>query len=56
MQFQNMNMILHPSLGSHIENIHQINQYSNRTTHRIVINHINNTPTSLMNTNLSLAV
>ena len=41
MQFQNV--ILHPSLGSHIENIHQINQYSNRTAHLIVIDHVNNT-------------
>ena len=40
-------MILHPSLGSHIEHIvgkiHAINQYSNRTAHLIVINHVNNT-------------
>jgi hypothetical protein len=41
MQFQNM--IFHPFLGSPIENIHQINQYPNRTAHLIVINHINNT-------------
>jgi hypothetical protein len=40
MQFQNM--ILHPSLGSHIENIHQINQYSYRTAPLIVITHVNN--------------
>jgi len=40
-------MIFHPSLGSHIERIvgkiHAINQYSNRTAHLIVINHVNNT-------------
>ena len=40
-------MILHPSLGSHIDHIvgkiHAINQYSNRTAHLIVINHVNNT-------------
>ncbi len=45
MQFQNV--ILHPSLGSNIEHIvekiYQTNQYSNRTAHLIVINHINNT-------------
>ena len=45
MQFQNV--ILHPSLGSHLEHIvtqmHQINQDSNRTAHLIVIDHVNNT-------------
>jgi hypothetical protein len=45
MQFQNV--ILHPSLDSHIAHIvgkiHQINQYSNRTGHLIVIDHVNNT-------------
>jgi len=36
-----------PPLGSHIEHIvgkiHAINQYSSRTAHLIVINHVNNT-------------
>jgi hypothetical protein len=45
MQFQNV--ILHPSLDSHLEHIvtqiHQINQDSNRTAHLIVIDHVNNT-------------
>jgi hypothetical protein len=44
MQFQNV--ILHASLGSHLEQvtqIHQINQDSNRTAHLIVIDHVNNT-------------
>ncbi|HEY7079623.1 MAG TPA: hypothetical protein VH500_07980, partial [Nitrososphaeraceae archaeon] len=41
LQFQNI--IGHPSLGSPTENIHQINKYSNRTAHLIVINHVNNT-------------
>src|SRR5215831_1952420 len=40
-------MILHPSLDSHIEHIvakiHEINQYSNRTAHLIVINYVNKT-------------
>jgi hypothetical protein len=40
-------MVLHPSLDSHIEHkvgkIHEINQYSNRTAHLTVINHVNNT-------------
>jgi hypothetical protein len=44
---QSQNVILHSSLDSHIEHIvgkiHEINQYSNRTAHLIVINHVNNT-------------
>jgi hypothetical protein len=40
---QSHNAILHPFLGSHIENIHQINKYFNRTAHLIVTNHVNNT-------------
>jgi hypothetical protein len=42
MQSQNV-MIPHPFLRSHIENIHNINQYSNLTAHLIAIDHVNNT-------------
>jgi hypothetical protein len=40
-QFQKV--ALQPLLGSHIENIHQTNQYFNRIAHLIVTNHVNNT-------------
>ena len=40
-QFENV--ALQPPLGSHIENIHQTNQYFNRTAHLIVTNHVNDT-------------